>query len=83
MIRKEENLPILVTELVNFWKNEIPKTFNILISDEFFLSFSELMDREIFSKKRHEKKVTFSDVKKLRGIFTEGKKIKWLFKLIL
>ncbi len=75
MVREEEKLPVFIVELVNFWKNEIPETFNILISDEFFLSFSELMDREIFSKKRHEKKVTFSDVKKLREILIEGKNL--------
>lgn len=79
MVRENENLPILVTELVNFWKNEIPETFNILISDEFFLSFSELMDREIFSKKRHEKKVTFSDVKRLRQILNQDGILKYLF----
>lgn len=79
MVRENENLPILVTELVNSWKNEIPETFNILISDEFFLSFSELMDREIFSKKRHEKKVTFSDVKRLRQILNQDGILKYLF----
>lgn len=79
MVRENENLPILVTELVNFWKNEIPETFNILISDEFFLSFSELMDQEIFSKKRHEKKVTFSDVKRLRQILNQDGILKYLF----
>lgn len=79
MIREEEKFPTFVMELVNFWKGEIPKTFNILISDEFFLSFSLLMDREIFSKKRHEKKVTFSDVKKVREVLIEDKNLLLLF----
>ena len=79
MIRENEKFPIFIMELVNFWKSEIPDTFHILISDEFFLSFSLLMDREIFSKKRHEKKVTFSDVKRVREVLIEDKNLLLLF----
>ncbi len=79
MIREEEKLPTFVMELVSFWKQEIPKTLDTLISNEFFHSFSLLMDREIFSKKRHEKKVTFSDVKKMREVLIEEKNLLLLF----
>lgn len=68
MIRDNEKLPLLVSELVDFWKKEFPEIFSMLVSDTFFLPFSELMEREIFTKKRHEKKVTFGDVKKAREI---------------
>lgn len=62
----------LVSGLVQFWEKNTPETFSVLISDEFFLPFSELMEREIFTKKRHEKKVTFSDAKKTREILFNG-----------
>ena len=66
MIRDNEKLPFFVSALVEFWKKEIPEILATLVSDAFFLPFSLLMEREIFTKKRHEKKVTFSDVKKTR-----------------
>mgnify|MGYP006371715889 CR=1 FL=1 len=62
----------LVSELVNFWKRNTSEVFELLISDEFFLPFSELMEREIFTKKRHENKVTFGDVKKVREVLIES-----------
>ena len=57
---------------MDFWKKNIPEVFELLISDEFFLPFSELMEREIFTKKRHENKVTFADAKKVREVFIES-----------
>ena len=56
-------------DLLDFWKLHNPATLEILISDDFFLPFSRLMEREIFSKKRHEKKVSFADAKIAREIF--------------
>lgn len=58
----------LLSELVEFWKKEIPQVFVTLVSDGFFLPFSELMEREIFTKKRHDKKVTFGDAKKTKDV---------------
>lgn len=58
----------LISTLVSYWKQETPKLLETLTSDIFFLPFSELMSREIFSKKRHEKKVTFSDAKITRSL---------------
>jgi hypothetical protein len=65
-IRGEKVSGNLLEELTLYWRREIPELLDILISDRFILPFSELMTREIFSKKRHEKKVTYSDAKKLR-----------------
>lgn len=83
MVRDNEKLPLFVVELVNFWKKEIPEIFSMLVSDVFFLPFSELMEREIFTKKRHEKKVTFGDVKKTREIFLGSSKTRGLLQWIL
>ncbi len=82
-IRDKRTLAPLVSGLVHFWKEKIPEILQVLISDEFFLPFSELMEREIFTKKRHEKKVTFSDVKKVREVMVQafGSR-EWLFSVI-
>jgi hypothetical protein len=66
MIREDNVSGIFLGKLLSYWEKEIPDIFNIIISSEFFLLFSEIMTREIFSKKRHEKKVTFSDGKIVR-----------------
>ena len=52
-----------------FWKTSFPDLFAYMISDEFFESFDTLVAREIWSKKRHEKKVTFTDARVLRESF--------------
>ena len=67
LVRGHESLPYLGTHLVDFWKSHDYTLLEVLISDEFFLPFSQLMEREIFSKKRHEKKVSFADAKIVRN----------------
>lgn len=62
-VREGKHVSSTVSELVDFWKVKFPEILATLVSDDFFLPFSELMNREIFTKKRHENKVTFSDVK--------------------
>lgn len=68
MMKNSESFPPLVGILVSFWKNEYPKMLGLIISDVFLSGFSDLMNREIFSKKRHEKKVSYSDAKVTRDI---------------
>lgn len=70
----------VVSGIVDFWNKKSPEILTILISDDFFVPFSELMNREIFTKKRHETKVTFSDVKKTREILIEKGILLFLFK---
>ncbi|NRH20426.1 hypothetical protein HOO68_00060 [Candidatus Gracilibacteria bacterium] len=72
LVREGKNIDGLLSDLISFWRNNIPEVFDILVSDEFFLPFSELMDREIFTKKRHENKVTFADAKKVREVLIES-----------
>ena len=49
---------------------------DMLISDTFFLSFQSLVEREMFSRKRHECKVTYIDAQITRDILigTNGEK---------
>lgn len=72
LVRWGDILSPLLRHFVDFSKSHESTLFDALVSDAFFLLFSELIDLEIFSKKRHEKKVTFSDVKKLKEIFLWG-----------
>ncbi len=68
MVREKKVFFSWVSSLVSFWKKEYPELLAMFISDRFFLPFSELMQREIFSKKRHEKKVSYTDAKRVREI---------------
>lgn len=68
LVREGKHLSSTISGIVDFWKAKVPEVLATLVSDEFFLPFSLLMEREIFTKKRHENKVTFSDVKKTREI---------------
>lgn len=63
LVRWGDILPPLLRDFVDFSKSHESALFGVLLSDAFFFPFSELIDLEIFSKKRHEKKVTFRDVK--------------------
>lgn len=57
--------------IISFWKESFPNTFEVLVSEEFFSEFTELMDRELFTRKRHESKVTYSDAQKIREIMID------------
>lgn len=71
LVREGKIVDEIVFDLISFWKKSTSEVFELLISDEFFLPFAELMEREIFTKKRHENKVTFGDVKKVREVLVE------------
>lgn len=49
---------------------------DILLTDEFFIPFTELMEREVFTRKRHESKVNYSDAKRIREVLIEEKRVK-------
>lgn len=68
--------------LIDFWREQNTQLVDILISDAFFLPFRELMDREVFTRKRHESKVNFSDAKKIREIMIDETSRKSFLELI-
>ncbi len=82
MIREESIASSLLENLTKAWKEQDQKLFDTLTSDIFFLPFSELMSREIFSKKRHEKKVTFSDARVIRETLVIGNENTPLLKVL-
>ena len=53
-----------------------------LVSDEFFLPFESLMEREIFSRKRHKSKVTYSDARFVRDTLIDTNRGKGLFEIV-
>ena len=83
MIRKDSiSREGYCSNLVDFWKSQDPALLKVLISDDFFFSFSQLMDREIFSKKRHEKKVSYKDIRELRSAFRDSADYNNIFRLL-
>jgi hypothetical protein len=67
-VREQSVLSPLVLDFTAFIEQKYPKVLTRFTEDIFFLPFSRLMEREIFSKKRHEKKVSYSDVGEAREI---------------
>ncbi len=68
--------------LIVYWQKEIPNILSILISDECFIIFSCLIELEIFSRKRHEGKVNYSDAKKMREIMVDASDTKSFLEMI-
>lgn len=75
-IAESRNLPPVLKELLLFWKMKYSDILDALVSDEFFIPFQSLVEREIFSRKRHECKVTYADARFTRDILigTNGEK---------
>ncbi len=67
---------------MDYWKKEIPNIFSVLMSDEFYIPFTELMEREVFNRKRHESKVNYSDAKRIREIMIDETSRKSFLELI-
>lgn len=57
--------------LVSFWREQNSERLDMLVSDEFFVPFGELMEREVFTRKRHESKVNYSDAKRIREVMID------------
>jgi hypothetical protein len=67
-IRGNNNLSPILYNLVTYWKEYNPTLIEVLVSDTFFVPFTELIEREVFTRKRHESKVTYSDAKIIREV---------------
>jgi hypothetical protein len=68
--------------LISYWQSEIPNTLDILISDTCFLPFSDLIALEVFSRKRHEGKVNYSDAKRIREVMIDASERKSFLEMI-
>jgi hypothetical protein len=76
------DLSPMTGSLVSYWKKEIPNTFRILISPECFVPFSDLIALEVFSRKRHEGKVNYSDAQRIREVMIDASDRKSLLEMI-
>ncbi len=52
----------------SFLARENSELLRILTSDIFFLLFQQGIELEVFSEKRHQKKVSYKEVKRIRSI---------------
>jgi hypothetical protein len=68
--------------LISYWQSEIPNTFDTLISDTCFVPFSDLIALEVFSRKRHEGKVNYSDAKRIREVMIDASERKSFLEMI-
>jgi hypothetical protein len=82
LIREWNTLHWNLWNLVSFWKDQNSNLVDILISDEFFVPFTELMNREVFTRKRHESKVNYSDAKRIREVMIDETNRKSFLELI-
>lgn len=81
-IVESRNLAPILRELILFWKMNSSDTLDILVSDDFFVAFKSLMEREVFSRKRHGSKVTYSDARFTRDILIDASQKKGLFEMM-
>lgn len=79
-VRNNELLWRVTAEFVQYIHSEW--ILDILISDAFFIPFESLMEREVFSRKRHESKVTYSDARFTRDILIDASEKRGLFELM-
>lgn len=82
LIRDGVQLSPMTENLLDYWKREIPDTFAILVSDACYLPFSDLIALEVFSRKRHESKVNYSDAKRIREVMIDESSRKSFLELI-
>lgn len=79
-VRNNELRWILTTEFVQYIRSE--GILDTLISDAFFIPFESLMEREVFSRKRHESKATYADARFTRDILIDATETKGLFEMM-
>lgn len=72
----------MTEHLIIYWQKEIPNTLEILISDNCYLPFSELVELEVFSRKRHEGKVSYNDAKRIREVMVDASSRKSFLEMI-
>lgn len=81
-VREGENIDGILFVLIDFWKKNIPEIFESLVSEKFFGEFTELIDRELFTRKRHESKVSYGDAQKIREIMIDETMTKSFLEMI-
>lgn len=82
LVRDGVDLSPMTESLISYWQKEIPNIFNTLISDTCFVPFSDLIALEVFSRKRHEGKVNYSDAQRIREVMVDASDAKSFLEMI-
>ncbi len=82
LVRDGVQLSPMTESLITYWQKEIPNTLAVLLSDECFIPFRDLIDLEVFSRKRHEGKVNYSDAQKIRKVMVDATSTKSFLEMI-
>ena len=82
LVRDGIDLSPMTESLISYWQSEIPTTLDTLISDTCFVPFSGLIELEVFSRKRHEGKVNYSDAQRIREVMVDASSRKSLLEMI-
>lgn len=82
LVRDDTQLSPMTANLITYWQKEIPKTLNTLVSDECFSPFRDLIELEVFSRKRHEGKVSYGDAQQIRAVMIDITKRKSFLEMI-
>ncbi len=82
-IRSHEWVGSFTRTLFEFIERQYPWSLEILMSEGVFSQFQILIDMEVFSRKRHDNKISFTDAKKSReilvGNYQEDGLLKYIF----
>ncbi len=82
LLRDGVDLSPITSSLISYWQSEIPTTLDTLISDTCFVPFSDLIALEVFSRKRHEGKVNYSDAQSTREVMVDATSAKSFLEMI-
>ena len=82
LVRDGIKLSPMTESLISYWQSEIPNTLDTLISDTCFVPFSDLIALEVFSRKRHESKVNYSDAQRIREVMVDSSSRKSFLEMI-
>ncbi|MBC7503985.1 hypothetical protein H7169_03360 [Candidatus Gracilibacteria bacterium] len=82
LVRDRVQLSPMTEHLIIYWQKEIPNTLELLISDNCYIPFSELVELEVFSRKRHEGKVSYNDAKRIREVMVDASSRKSFLEMI-
>ncbi len=81
-IRQNESNNYYSLLLAWFIQKEYLDFFSILLSDNFYCRFEALIEMEVFGRKRHDKKISYTDAKRVREILVGNYEEVWLLKML-
>jgi hypothetical protein len=81
-VSRGENLGYFSRLLADSIKKEKPHIADILFVPEFIERFETLIDMEVFGRKRHEQKISYTDAKRVREILVGNYEKEGLLRMI-